>query len=303
MSPAFKYYRPSPMLADIVEAFCDWDVACGDAATTFTVKVPPGTSMFLVMQYRVPYRMDWRFGCRDYAHRKYQNFANHIRSGIVTVSPAGPLGVITACLKPEAAVRLLGAPIHEFADTQIELSSLFGAGEMSLLEEMLAEASDSAERVAGLETFLMRYVRPLQPNFIAGQGALLLRQNPSLSRRQLASKLDVSPRHLFRCFQLMFGTGPKQFARLARIEKVLTARRSGTAWSNIAYACGFADQAHMIHDFIDIVGQSPENFFRSVTACNGKVCFRAVEQQHSRSAANTRTREISDKAGPRRLGS
>ncbi|MEY2542522.1 MAG: hypothetical protein QOI22_2124 [Verrucomicrobiota bacterium] len=271
MSPAFKHYRPSPMLADIVGSFCDWDVACGDAATTFTVKVPPGTCMFLVMQYRVPHRMDWRFGCEDYAHWKYRNFATHIRSGIVTISPAGPLGVIIACLKPEAAVRLIGAPIHEFADTQIELSSLFGAGEMSLLEEMFAEASDSAERVAGLETFLMRYVRPLQPNFIAGQGALLLRQNPSLSRRQLASKLDVSPRHLFRCFQTMFGTSPKQFARLARIETVLIARQGEIAWSNIAYGCGFADQAHMIRDFIDIVGQSPETFFRSATAGNDQV--------------------------------
>jgi len=63
----------------------------------------------------------------------------------------------------------------------------------------------------------------------------------------------------------MFGASPKQFARVARIEKVLAMRQAGSAWADIAYGCGFADQAHMINDFDAIVGETPEqvglNFF------------------------------------------
>ncbi len=79
-------------------------------------------------------------------------------------------------------------------------------------------------------------------------------------------KLDISERHLSRCFRTTFGIGPKRFARAARIEKVLAARREGAAWDDIAYTLGFADQAHMIRDFNDMVGQSPEDFFRVARA-------------------------------------
>jgi hypothetical protein len=35
------------------------------------------------------------------------------------------------------------------------------------------------------------------------------------------------------------------------------------AWPDIAYACGFADQSHMIREFKAIAGQLPEDFFRA----------------------------------------
>ncbi len=60
----------------------------------------------------------------------------------------------------------------------------------------------------------------------------------------------------------MFGTSPKQFARFARIEKALRARSCGSTWADIACACGFADQAHMIKDFNAITGAPPEHVLR-----------------------------------------
>jgi AraC-like DNA-binding protein len=86
---------------------------------------------------------------------------------------------------------------------------------------------------------------------------------------QLASQLDISRRHLSRSFQATFGTSPKQFVRLARIEKAMAARRNGEAWADIAYACGFSDQTHLIRDFNAIIGQPPEDFFRALNASAG----------------------------------
>jgi methylphosphotriester-DNA--protein-cysteine methyltransferase len=68
---------------------------------------------------------------------------------------------------------------------------------------------------------------------------------------------------LSRSFRAMFGAGPKLFARVARIEKVLAMRQHGLAWADIAYASGFADQAHMINDFDAIVGEPPQQLFRT----------------------------------------
>ena len=95
--------------------------------------------------------------------------------------------------------------------------------------------------------------------------AALLRRDPSLRVRQLAARLCVSERHLCRDFSAMFGMGPKQFARIARIDRVLAARARGAAWADIAYATGFTDQAHMINDFTAIVGVSPAELGHHLT--------------------------------------
>jgi methylphosphotriester-DNA--protein-cysteine methyltransferase len=60
----------------------------------------------------------------------------------------------------------------------------------------------------------------------------------------------------------MFGMSPKQFARVARIERVMSARAQGATWADIAYAARFADQAHMINDFNEIVGVPPAQLVR-----------------------------------------
>jgi methylphosphotriester-DNA--protein-cysteine methyltransferase len=60
----------------------------------------------------------------------------------------------------------------------------------------------------------------------------------------------------------MFGMSPKQFARIARIESVWSARRQGASWADIAYTTRFADQAHMINDCTKILGMPPAQLVR-----------------------------------------
>jgi AraC-like DNA-binding protein len=132
-----------------------------------------------------------------------------------------------------------------------------------LLEEMLMEAPDSAARFARIESFLLRNLRACRADLVACRAAQCLRRNPSLRVGRLAAQLDVCERHLSRSFRAMFGASLKLFARVARIEKVLAMRQRGLAWADIAYACGFADQAHIINDFDAIVGEPPQQLFRT----------------------------------------
>jgi AraC-like DNA-binding protein len=77
----------------------------------------------------------------------------------------------------------------------------------------------------------------------------------------LAARLGSSPRHLSRAFKAVFGISPKRFSRLARFQKILAARRTGGSWAQVAQACGLTDQAHLVDEFRDIVGESPTDFF------------------------------------------
>jgi AraC-like DNA-binding protein len=255
--------RPSANVADIVESIWDWDIPDGGAAAAFTIKIPPSTAPYFVVQYRTLTHCRWQLGDASYDHRNYGHVLTQTQSGTFAIRPCGPLGVITVRLKPEGASRLARASMHELTNVKIGLRNVFRDFDIGLLEERVMEARSSRERVARVEEFLLRNLGEDRGDPVLTQASTWLRRNPGLRIRKLASLLDISERHLSRSFCATYGTNPKQYARLARIEKVVAARKSGLGWSEVAYACGFADQAHLIHDFGTIVGGTPVEFFGS----------------------------------------
>jgi len=156
--------------------------------------------------------------------------------------------------------------MRDFLDTRIGLDDLFGTSRVSLLVEMLAEARKSAERFACVERFLAAHLREHCAKPVACRAAALLRRHPHLRVRHLAAQLDVSQRHLLRSFEAMFGMSPKQFARIARIERVWSARCQGSSWADIAHTTRFTNQAHMINNFTKILGVPPTQLVRPTTA-------------------------------------
>jgi AraC-like DNA-binding protein len=250
-----------PLLAHIVEEITDWDFPDGDVVRILRTRALPGPAPHLIVQYRAPMRTDRYFGSTGYPPQRYYHAATVVRTGVIKLGAIGPVGVLLIRLKPEASSRLIGEPMHEFFDAKIDLRNIFNAGAVSLLEEMLREAPDSAARFACIESFLLQNLRECRSDPVVCRAAECLRRNPALRMRRLAAQLEVSERHLLRGFRAMYGTGPKQFARLARIERIQVMRQGGSAWADIAYACGFADQAHMINDFEAIVGEPPQQIF------------------------------------------
>ncbi len=54
------------------------------------------------------------------------------------------------------------------------------------------------------------------------------------------------------------GLSPKRVIRIERLHRALvSSQRRSRAWGEIAASCGFADQAHMIREFRDLLGESP----------------------------------------------
>ena len=111
---AFKIFRP-PSLTGIVDAIWDLDIPDACTAMALTIKHAPGTSLFLIAQYRTSSRSDRQFGSIGGNHGKDEFCAIQLQTGVVTARPNGPLGSIVICLKPEAAVRITGEPLQSFA--------------------------------------------------------------------------------------------------------------------------------------------------------------------------------------------
>ncbi|MGY4458525.1 helix-turn-helix domain-containing protein [Bradyrhizobium sp. LB13.1] len=248
-----KCFR-SPSLSDVVEAIWECDIPDGDLAKTLTIKCAPGTALQLIGQYRTPAKIYQRTELLP------TKCATNIQSHAVTLRPTGALGIVIVRLRSDAASRIVEAPLREFANAKLDLGDLFSACEVAMCDDMLAAAKTSEERIAGVQAFLLRHLRP-HTDSLANRAALYLGKDPTMQMSSLAAKLGSSSRHLSRAFNAAFGISPKRFARLARFQKILVERRSGRSWAQVAHACGLTDQAHLVNEFQDIVGEAPRDFF------------------------------------------
>jgi AraC-like DNA-binding protein len=174
--------------------------------------------------------------------------------------PTGAFGLFIVSLRSDAATRIFHAPLGEFSNANLYLGDLFTAWELAMCSEMLATARTSEERVAGVQTFLLRRLRP-HTDSLASRAACYLRENPTVQMSLLAARLGTSSRNLSRTFSDAFGLSPKRFARLARFQNILAERRLGQSWAQIAHTCGLSDQAHLVDEFHDLVGEAPTDFF------------------------------------------
>ncbi len=87
----------------------------------------------------------------------------------------------------------------------------------------------------------------------------LRRSGGRLKVQALAQTLGCSRRSLERHFQRELGISPKRYARIVRVQAVLSALAPGerAQWVEQALAAGYFDQAHLLHDFRELAGRSP----------------------------------------------
>jgi AraC-like DNA-binding protein len=143
----------------------------------------------------------------------------------------------------------------------VELDDLLGAG-ADRLAERLHGAAGVQERFAILDRELRRALagvgEPCSPDTLRAW-ALIRASGGRIRVEELASALGCSRRHLVNRFAHDVGAPPKVAARLVRFE---TARQKlGSApLARIAAEAGFADQAHLSHEFAALAGVPPTAF-------------------------------------------
>jgi AraC-like DNA-binding protein len=146
------------------------------------------------------------------------------------------------------AVELLGA------ETAAELASV-GAGDPDV---------DVDEAVRRMESVLERGRRPRpQGTELVDDAVDHIVAHTDVTRvGQVARHFGVSSRTLQRRFERFLGVGPKWVIQRRRIHEALEEIEHGRAmdWSALALRLGFADQAHFVHTFTELVGQPPASY-------------------------------------------
>jgi transcriptional regulator GlxA family with amidase domain len=120
------------------------------------------------------------------------------------------------------------------------------------------------ERFRVLERALFaRLADPPRHHRAVRAGLNVLRRTRGRARiRDLAAMLDLSQRRFSEVFAAEVGLTPKLFGRVQRFQHAVALARNATEvdWAQLAVYCGYFDQAHLIHEFIEFCGLTPADY-------------------------------------------
>jgi AraC-like DNA-binding protein len=190
------------------------------------------------------------------------SFTGGLSTSPAIVHGASSWACIELRLTPLGARRLFGRPMHELANQVVPLEEVLPrTGE---LVDRLREASSWSTRFDLLDDFLLRRLaRSVDPSpEVEWSWARLHDSHGRTSIHELADELGWSHRRLIVRFRDQIGLAPKTLARVIRFDRAVRQLRAPAApgLAEIAFGCGYFDQAHLNRDFREFAGTTPAAF-------------------------------------------
>ena len=204
-----------------------------------------------------------RISCKNYADGSTTDLPHSMLLGPqlsrVDLSVGYHMLVIYVGFHPCGLHRLLGIPLCEMIDQTIDARMILGR-EIEEVTEQLYETRGYDQMNAIVQRYLLQKASRLKQELPVDQVLVgMLQKGNLVNIDKLSQEACVSVRQLERQFKERIGMPPKYYARLVRFSRAwdLRERNPHFSWSQIAYACGYADQMHMIRDFKEFVGVTP----------------------------------------------
>jgi AraC-like DNA-binding protein len=158
------------------------------------------------------------------------------------------------------AAAMLGTPLSEVAGQLVDIEDLWGRNG-AVVRERLLEQPTPAHKLEVLHDVLARQADGWrEPDGAVRHAAVLLRHGHPV--RATAEAVGLSHRSLARRVKRETGLAPKQYARGARLNRLIdyVNDRDPVGWTEAASAVGYYDQSHLIHDFRDLTGITPNEY-------------------------------------------
>ena len=168
--------------------------------------------------------------------------------------------------KPGGAASFLGFPAGELAGQVVELDAVWGGTVWDWRDQLLA-ARMAASKFAILERWLrgrlaQSKLQQRQSVTIAWALDRYVAEPNLQTITSVSSQVDFSHKHFIDLFRRQTGLSPKVFCRIRRFQKVLleVQTRAEINWADVACACGYFDQSHFVHDFVNFSGLNPSAY-------------------------------------------
>lgn len=186
------------------------------------------------------------------------------QEGFLVIDVTGETSMIGIRFKPGGAWPFFPFPMSELQNEVVELDLLWGP-EAHFLQEELVEANTPVQKFHLLENFLLSWANgQLGSNpYIDFAVNALRHPDDNFSIQWLTQKTGISHKHLIRTFDKCIGIKPKMLARILKFQKAihLLEQRQPVKWTDLAFQCGYFDQAHFIKEFQQFSGINPTSYF------------------------------------------
>lgn len=198
-------------------------------------------------------RMDWHDG-----------FCGHVppSQGIIATSEA-PVRCIMVNFFPSGFHRLFGLPVHGFNGRMVPPGQLLGEKAGHLYAE-LRGADRPARMFEIIDTMILDRLRDIPAESLTAMQVVerWVREHMGmLGVGDLASTACMSIRQLQRRFKEEIGLTPKAFSSVVRFNHLYEhMKRTRKFDLDVALACGYYDESHMLKDLTYFLGRAPKRF-------------------------------------------
>jgi AraC-like DNA-binding protein len=173
------------------------------------------------------------------------------------IVPLAPRTIVVGVRLRPGAAAMLGPPVSDLAGRDTPLRDLWGRD--PLTAGIVGQGSIEARLAAAQASLATRLADAGPPDRSIAAAIRWLARHPAGRIEDLAGFLATSPRQLHRRFVATVGYGPKTFARVLRLQRVLAlaARSRQAGLAALAAEAGYADQPHMSRELRSLTGQTP----------------------------------------------
>jgi AraC-like DNA-binding protein len=204
------------------------------------------------------------FDGRGQAMDWHDGFAGHVppRKGIIATSD-GAVRCVMANFFPSAFHRLFGHPVDRFNGVMVPPEQVLGNTASQLYASMRATngPQTAIDVVKRFMVDLITHMAPGPPSPITRLEHYIREHKGMVLVNELAEIAGLSERQLQRRFKEEIGLSPKAFCSVVRFNHVYSEmKRTGKLDLDVAIACGYFDESHMLKDLTYFLGKTPKRF-------------------------------------------
>lgn len=254
----FKFYKPCELLRPYVRYY--WVFKSDQMLNTYTF--PIGCPQIIFHKQNPLYIPELDTTQSKLTISGQVNFSSHLYAD-------GNIEMIVVVFYPHTINMFLNSPASLFYNQEISGYDIEDRA-LNELAERVFECADNSVCVNRIEEWLLGR---LASNFShADYGIKRIHAAikdifiyPQSSVMALSSTCCLSKKQFEREFNSLVGMNPKEYIRIVRFQKALSLfqqNRDNINHAQIAYASGYADQAHYIREFKRLSGYTPKTLLK-----------------------------------------
>lgn len=251
---SFQIIKPTPALAPYIRHY--W-ILQDDAVSPVSERTLPIGCIQLI------FHKGKQLLLQNESKLQPQSFICGQSVGFSDVLSTGKIEMITIVFQPFTAKVFLRIPGYLLHGLNVDMNDVEDP-ELSDLSKMVADTRDNGVCIHLIEQFFIRRIYSFNDYNLQRMSAVFNKINGAslINVSQLSEIACLSNKQFGRVFTDYVGATPKEFLRIVRMQRALSMlqQEATLSFAQVAYACGFFDQSHMIKEFKLFSGYTPAEY-------------------------------------------